>query len=191
MPVAAKGSGRVHFGLCGQGIVNLAREAYWFEDNKQWARNVLSCFRGMLANHVDAILSGDATLSDMDEDGLVHYIAKEDLEFKERLRKHQQWIDSQCVDLAGHRVPVRLLDQYAEHVVGRLRAITRVASRVVVLPTEMLLQVPALEELRTQLHGEILDAIGLSRTHPDYWKFDNALTEYVDEKAGPWIPKEV
>lgn len=73
-------------------ILNLIRDAYWYEDRKEWAKDCLeSLHPEMTFNMARKMLNGDAILITRDGGETLIYIEKEDKEFKKKLKKHLDW----------------------------------------------------------------------------------------------------
>ena len=81
--------GELHFSVEGAFIMDLAREAYWFEDRKEWALNVLSHLNGMTVDQALKVLRGEASLSGIDD---IEFHETPDAKFQKRLTKHNQWL---------------------------------------------------------------------------------------------------
>ena len=52
-----------YFSVDPEGIVKLARDRYWFEDQKQSGVNILRCFIGIEPYQITQILEGNATIN--------------------------------------------------------------------------------------------------------------------------------
>lgn len=173
-------------------------------DNKTKAINILECLNGISSEQIQAILNGDATLIDAPH-GTLKLVHQEDKAFKKKLKKHQEWLESLTVTLAGFKVDRKLLDVYTNEVVGRLRKIMRepegfrasiMAGGDIETTTNIIEDTLALERLRKELHDEILESVGLDRARyeegersDEYFKFTLALSDYLDEEAGLPIPE--
>ncbi len=79
----------LHFSVEGELIMNLAREAYWFEDRQEWALDLLSTLQGMTIEQSMNILRGEATLSGRD---IIEYSQAPDQDFKNKLKAHLQFL---------------------------------------------------------------------------------------------------
>lgn len=229
-----------------QGIVNLVRDLYWFEqdepkkrdealrilrrelrrinpdreslqraldllekgkeekedtkpDNKTKAINILECLDGITNEQIQTILNGDASLID-GAHGTLGLIYREDKAFKKKLKKHQEWLDSLYITLAGFKVERKLLDIYTNEVVSRLRKILREPEgyRAAIMQggdieatMKIMEDTMELERLRKELHDEILESVGLNRERDEsgerseeYSKFTQELQDYLDKEAG-------
>jgi hypothetical protein len=71
----------------GNGIDNLVRQGYWFENRKDWAIRVLKCLDGISEKQIQDVLNGDAQL--LGKDDCIELEYKEDAEFKNRL---EEWL---------------------------------------------------------------------------------------------------
>ena len=180
--------GIAHFSVSPSGIVKLTRQMYWYEGKQREAAEMLWCFHGIGSIQVKAILNGEATI-----DENCQYQCVEDSDFKKEIAKHLKWVDSQLfIEIAGWKVPRELLEEYGNHVVKRLRAFTRSASRSMVntMPTDYLLDIIGLEEKRRELHEAILDSIDLTKDDSGYFDFQHGLTEWLEKVAGKVLPIE-
>ncbi len=86
-------SGKLHFRVCGEGIVDICRQIYHFEDDKVKALDIMSCFDTLTIGNVYRVLNGDAKLVTSDDGESVIYIPEEDLEFKAELLKREQCVE--------------------------------------------------------------------------------------------------
>lgn len=71
-----------HFTVCGDGITNIVRKLYCFNENREGAMAVLSHLRGITEEQSIKVCTGDARISDIGDDGTVQYIEEPDSEFK-------------------------------------------------------------------------------------------------------------
>lgn len=172
-------------------------------DNKTKAINILENLNGISSEQIAALLNGDATLIDGTH-GTLKLVYREDKAFKKKLKEHQEWLESLTVTLAGFKVEKKLLDIYTNEVVGRLRKIMRepegfrasiMAGGDIETTTNIVEGTMELERLRKELHDEILESVGLDRARDEegersdeYFKFTEALSDYLDEEAGLPIP---
>jgi hypothetical protein len=180
--------GTAHFSVSPPGIVKLTRQMYWYEGKQLEAAEMLWCFDGIRSIQVKAILNGDATI-----DENCQYQCVEDSDFKNEIAKHLKWVDSQLfIEIAGWKVPRKLLEEYGIHVVKRLRSFTRSVSRATVntMSTDYLLDIMRLEEKRRELHEAILDSIDLTKDDSGYLDFQYGLTEWLERVAGKVLPTE-
>ncbi len=86
-------SGTLRFRVCGEGIVDLCRQIYHFEDDKIKALDIMSCFDKLSIGNVYRVINGDAKLITSDDGESVIYIQEEDLEFKAELLKRKQYLE--------------------------------------------------------------------------------------------------
>ncbi|MDD5454025.1 MAG: hypothetical protein PHW62_00795 [Candidatus Ratteibacteria bacterium] len=174
-----------HFSVTSKFIVDLARQLFHFERKTTEAIEMLKCFRGISSSQIGAILDGDATIIDSSNP---KYFEVTDMEFKIRLKTHREYLDSKYVTLAGIMVPREMLERYFFHVSGRLQD----------SKTGKLLdahRIMGLEELRRDLHNEILRCAGLideignrrDREHENYDNFIVALSEWMHEVAPEYL----
>jgi len=75
---------KYHF-IIGNGISELIRDAFWFEQRFDWALDALKCFEGISDEQIDDILRGDASLKRNGD--VLELIYEEDKEFKEELKE--------------------------------------------------------------------------------------------------------
>lgn len=80
-------TGELHFGI-GDGLSNLVRDAFWFENRQEWGRRTFRCFEGITEDQINTILTGKATLKPIDNGKRVQYIQKTDRKFTKKLLKH-------------------------------------------------------------------------------------------------------
>jgi len=73
-----------HFTVCGKGITNIVRNMYCFDENKVGAIAILSHFDGMTQDQMIKVVTGDAHLKDMNDDGTMGYVEISDMEFKRK-----------------------------------------------------------------------------------------------------------
>ena len=69
--------------------MNLARQAYWFEDRKEWALDTMACFQGMTTEQTMKVLRGDASIKGVDN---IEFMDEPDTKFKAELAKHNKWL---------------------------------------------------------------------------------------------------
>ena len=74
---------KVHFSA-GNGISELIRDIFWFEQRFDWALDALKCFEGISDEQIDDILRGDASLKQKGD--VLELVYEEDKEFKEELK---------------------------------------------------------------------------------------------------------
>ena len=72
----------VHFTI-GEGMDRLVRDAYWFENRKEWAlRLVKDLCIGINDKQINSILNGDARLMPVEKGTMLELVYKEDKKFK-------------------------------------------------------------------------------------------------------------
>jgi len=237
-----KMEGELFFGI-GDGMTDLVRDTFWFEQRFDWSKGVLDCFRGISEEQKDKILIGDAFIKPVEEG--VKVVFEKDMKFKNELKQHINFVklkmerlnkeiykseadiekeecrftgtDIEVVDelkqslkqfemerksyeellryynnlffekvkvdttinIGGFEVSMYMLEEYAEEVVKRLRAVMRnPAYAQMQNPLEIL----RLERRREELHKRILEAIGIEERKGDkYMRFDEALEKYLEE----------
>ena len=116
----------LHFTVDVEGVVEFARERYWFQDAKKHGVNILKCFIGIEPYQITRILEGDATLKeDPLRDNKIYYFEESDEDFKSKLKDfdayRKKMSDENFMYIAGTKVQKDLIDEYAGHVVKRLR----------------------------------------------------------------------
>lgn len=172
--------GVAYFSVNPPGVVKIVRQMYWHEGKQAEAIRTLLCFDGISGDQIDAILSGDATI-----DENCRFLSTDTSTFKSELTEFLLWLDSQFfIELAGRKVPKKLLAEYGGQIVSRLRNIVRRTINGAILPMEELVNVPDLEDKRRELHQQILKSVGLERGDDDYSDFQHALSEWLDKVAG-------
>jgi len=189
-------TGTLHFRIEPEGIVDLVRQAYWMEDRKEWALETLGCMSGITEEQKMSVLKGDATLITEDGGKTVTLIYQEDKGWKGTLDEYQKWKESTYMVFAGRQVPKELVDNYAGHIVKRLRNIMRggVVSVLAVQSPESVLE---LERMRVKLHRDILICAGFTydwdtneykeKDTEDFRAFNRELSDYLDKVAGKFV----
>ena len=190
-----------HFSVDPEGIVKLARDRYWFEDQKQSGVNILRCFMGIEPYQITQILEGDGTIKEV-SDGVYHYDEISDEDFKQRLQEHFDYLlkhkNMDDIYLDGIKVNKLLVEEYSEHVVKRLRDTMKMTAAGIMLDVKDMEEILGLEHRRQELHDAILKDAGFDRNSisDEACGFTRALDNYVDAKAGtlltrPLIGKEM
>ena len=190
-----------YFNVDPESIVELARDRYWFEDQKQSGVNILRCFMGIEPYQITRILEGDGTIKEV-SDGVYHYDEISNEDFKQRLQEHFDYLlkhkNMDDVYLDGIKVNKRLLEEYSEHVVKRLRDSMKKTAAGIMLDGKDMEEILGLEYRRQELHDAILRDAGFDRNSisDEACGFTRALDDYVDAKAGtlltrPLIGKEM
>jgi len=185
-----------HFSVDPEGIVKLARDRYWFEDQKQSGVNILRCFMGIEPYQITQILEGNATIN---RDRI--YEERVDEDFKQKLNLHLDYLKHKNMDdiyLDGIKVNKLLVEEYSEHVVKRLRDTMKMTAAGIMLDVKDMEEILGLEHRRQELHDAILKDAGFDRNSisDEACGFTRALDNYVDAKAGtlltrPLIGKEM
>lgn len=179
----------LHFTVDPEGVVEFARERYWFQDAKKHAVAILNCFIGIEPYQITRILEGDATLKE-DEDSKIYYYDEPDEEFKAQLKDlvaYRKRLEAEGdMYLAGVKVKKNLIDEYAGHVVKRLRETMRNTKHGIMFGITDIDEILGLETTRQELHDAILEDAGFDRhdNSEDAIEFKNALSDYVDKLAG-------
>lgn len=179
----------LHFTVDPEGVVEFARERYWFQDAKKHGVAILNCFIGIEPYQITRILEGDATLKEA-EDNKIYYFEESDEEFKAQLKDlvayRKRLEDEGEMYLAGVKVRKDLVDEYAGHVVKRLRETMRNTKHGIMFDIKDIDELLGLETTRQELHDAILEDAGFDRndTSEDAREFKNALSDYVDKLAG-------
>lgn len=186
--------GNLHFTIQAQLVVDLVRQAYWMENRQKWALDTLKCFQGITDAQIDAILRGTATLESTPDCEQAVFVERPDVEWQKKLAEHLEWVEETTYTFAGRRVGKRMLDHYAENVVGRLRATLRFGISLFVNPQVLM----DLEQQRQDEHDEILKAAGFGEEEienrknplkwtPEYEQFDKEFSKFLDKKAGKFF----
>ncbi len=171
----------MYFSVESKFVVDMARNIFHFEQRAVEAMDMLKCFMGISSSQISEILEGNATILDSPTP---KYFEITDTEFKVKLRTHREYLDKKYVTLAGVMVPRELLERYFFHVSGRLQD----SMTGQLLDT---FQIMGLDELRRDLHNEIMRCAGLidkignrrDREHQNYDNFIIALSEWMHEVA--------
>jgi hypothetical protein len=175
----------MYFTVDPQGVVDLARQVYWFEDKKQHGVDILRCFIGIESCQITRILEGDATIT---EDRRYVEVSNEDFKFKlkDLFAYRKKYDEANFMWLGGIKVERALVDTYANHVVKRLRDTMRNSKYGIMFEPKDIDEILGLETTRQEMHDQILENAGFSRDDDDEEAriFKNALDKYVDEKAG-------
>jgi hypothetical protein len=181
----------LHFTVDSEGVVEFARERYWFQDAKKHGVAILNCFIGIEPYQITRVLEGDATLR---EDPLrgnkIYYFEESDEDFKAKLKDlsayRKQMAEENFMYLGGIRVQKDLVDEYAGHVVKRLRESMRNTKYGIMFGVKDIDEILGLETTRQDLHDAILEDAGFDRddNSEDARVFKDALADYVDKLAG-------
>ena len=173
------------------GVVEFARERYWFQDAKKHGVAILKCFIGIEPYQITRVLEGDATIrEDSLRDNKIYYFEEPDEEFKMRLKDfdayNKKMAEENFMYLAGFKVQKDLVDEYAGHVVKRLRESMRNTRYGIMFDVKDMDEILGLETTRQELHDAILEDAGFDRNDnsEDAREFKNALSDYVDKLAG-------
>lgn len=187
----------VHFSVDPEGIVDLARDRYWFEDAKQSGVNILRCFMGIEPYQITRILEGDGTIKEISE-GIYHYEEIPDGDFKQKLKIHFDYRKRKSEDeaekfivLGGCKVDKELIEVYCDHVVKRLRDTMKMTAAGIMLDIKDMDEILGLETRRKELHDAILADAGFDRNDmSDVARtFRKALDSYVDARAGTLLDR--
>jgi len=179
----------LHFTVDPVGVVEFARERYWFQDAKKHGVAILNCFIGIEPYQITRVLEGDATLKES-EDNKIYYFEESDEEFKAQLKDlvvYKKRLESEGeMYFAGVKVRKDLVDEYAGHVVKRLRETMRNTKYGIMFGVKDIDEILGLETTRQDLHDAILEDAGFDRNDnsEDAREFKNALSDYVDKLAG-------
>jgi hypothetical protein len=181
----------LHFTVDPEGVVEFARERYWFQDAKKHGVNILKCFIGIEPYQVTKVLEGDATLrEDPSRGNKIYYFEESDEDFKASLKDfsayRKRMDEENFMYLGGIKVQKDLVDEYAGHVVKRLRETMRNTKNGIMFDPKDLDELMGLETKRQELHDALLEDAGFDRhDHSEEAReFTNALDAYVDKKAG-------
>jgi hypothetical protein len=181
----------LHFTVDPEGVVEFARERYWFQDAKKHGVNILKCFIGIEPYQITKVLEGDATLKeDPSRDNKIYYFEESNEDFKVKLKDmiayQKKMSEENFMYLGGIKVQKDLVDEYAGHVVKRLRETMRNTKNGIMFDPKDLDELMGLETKRQELHDVLLEDAGFDRhDHSEEAReFTNALDAYVDKKAG-------
>jgi len=164
----------------GEGLDGLVRQAYWYENRKEWAIKVLDCLKGITEEQKMAVLQGDAQLKPSEDGRKVLLTREPDEGFKAELKAFLDWRTENYTEIAGRFVSNSTLKQYVDFVIKRYRmAMVRpklLASR----PTTVLF----LEHLRRSYHDQVLREAGFKEKEGlEYAEFETALMQQIDKQA--------
>jgi len=181
----------LHFTVDPIGVVEFARERYWFQDAKKHGVDILKCFIGIEPYQITRVLEGDATLKeDPSRGNKIYYFEESDEEFKAQLKDlvaYKKRLEAEGeMYFAGVKVRKDLVDEYAGHVVKRLRETMRNTKYGIMFGVKDIDEILGLETTRQDLHDAILEDAGFDRNDnsEDAREFKNALSDYVDKLAG-------
>lgn len=181
----------LHFTVDPKGVVEFARNRYWFEDAKTSGVNTLRCFIGIEPYQITKILEGDATM--IETPNGIYYSEEVDEEFKLQLKTYLDYRNRKLREdeedymfLGGVRVHKDLVEEYCNHVVKRLRETMRNTAHGIMFDVKDIDEILGLETRRQELHDAILNDAGFERgeSTDEAYEFCRALDEYVDAKAG-------
>lgn len=181
----------LHFTVDPKGVVEFARNRYWFENAKTSGVNTLRCFMGIEPYQITKILEGDATM--VETPNGICYQEQSDEVFKKQLKGYLDYQHRKLKDdeedymfLGGTRVHKDLVDEYCGHVVKRLRETMRNTAHGIMFDVKDIDEILGLETRRQELHDAILNDAGFDRheSTDEAREFCRALDEYVDAKAG-------
>lgn len=186
----------LHFTVEPEGIVELAREQYWFNDKKQYGVDILRCFMGVKPEQITKVLEGDATFKE-NANGKIYYDESSNEDFKKSLaeflayRKKQD--ETEFMYIGGVRVRRDIVEMYAGHIVKRLRETMRNTAHGIMLDIDEMDEILGLETRRQELHDYILQSVGFDRDDDskEACNFRTALSHYVDELAGSLFEEPV
>lgn len=184
----------LHFTVNPVGVVEFARERYWFQDAKKHGVDILKCFIGIEPYQITKVLEGDATLrEDPLRENKIFYFEEPDDEFKLTLKDMNSYkkkmSEENFMYLGGIKVQKDLIDEYAGHVVKRLRETMRNTRNGIMFDPKDLDELLGLETKRQELHDAILEDAGFERKDrsDEAREFMDALEKYVERKAGTII----
>ena len=180
----------LHFTVDPEGVVEFARERYWFQDAKKHAVRILNCFIGIEPYQITRILEGDAILKeDPSRDNKIYYYEEADEDFKQRVKDflaYNRKSENDYYYFGGTKVSKDLVDEYANHVVKRLRESMRNTKNGIMFDMRDMDELLGLETRRQELHDDILEDAGFDRNDNsiEACEFKNALDDYVNQQAG-------
>jgi hypothetical protein len=177
----------LYFSVNCEGIMGIARQAYWYEGYKRqaWARELLHSFP-LTDEQIEKVLNGDAKLVGIArrEHSTARYVETEDVPFKKKLVEQKKFLAEAYVEIAGRRIDSAIWKQYSEGIVKRLRAAMKNPGLMASDPIAIL----ELEHERQRLHEYILALAGFkdkrSRKSHAFHKFQSALSARLDQEAG-------
>jgi len=81
------------------GFAELVRDAFWYEQKFDWARNVLRCFHGLSSEVERDILRGDAYFESASDGKHVRVVFEENEEFKKNLAEYVKFVKGRIEEL--------------------------------------------------------------------------------------------
>ena len=85
----------LHFTI-GNGLDNLARQGYWFEDKQEWALKLLDCLcMGITKKQKMDVLNGDAKIIGIKKGTMTKLVYEENKEFKKEILEHFKFLKEQ------------------------------------------------------------------------------------------------
>jgi len=77
----------LHFTI-GEGLDDLARQGYWFENKKEWGINLIKHLcTGITEKQINDVLNGDAKVVPIKNGTMVNLVYEENIEFKNKLKQ--------------------------------------------------------------------------------------------------------
>lgn len=164
----------LHFIVHGPFITDLARSAYWFEDLRDWAKDLLRTLyssEGPLDEvRIAALLEGRIKLVGDSDTGVT--IEADDGSFREEILEAWTQLETWWVKRSA-------LDAYIDHVARYRRSMLSLAYLNPITGLKM-------EEERRRLHDLVAESAGFKeREGEDYDAFALALGEYLDDIVAP------
>lgn len=188
----------LHFTVDPQGVVDLARQVYWFEGKKAHGVDILRCFIGIESYQITRILEGDATVKEQEGTGKKYYEECSDEYFKSALAdflacQKRRENNPDLIKIGNVFVCKDLIDEYAGYVVKRLRDSMRNTRNGIMFEFKEMEEILGLENQRQEMHDAILHAAGFDRDDDsdEAYAFKNALDSYVDKLAGTLFDEPV
>ena len=162
----------------GDNIHTLVRDAYWFEERKEWAMKVLGHLHGITEEQKQAIINGDAKLVPIEDGKQLQLVYEEDKDFKWKLHKHMSWRNENYFKLGEYWITKKAVMEYVNFVVKQYRLMLR---NPFMFRSNPLLGL-RMEDIRTGLHEMVMLEAGFTeRSGGKYLDFAVALDELVSE----------
>lgn len=182
---------KVHFTVSAEGVVDLCRQAWLYEDRQVWAIKTLGYLAyGIGVDKIDEILHGISTLKSTEDGTGCHLEREEDESWMMEVQRHTAYLEGRYYKFAGRKVLKEMVDTYTNSVVGRLRDAMRTPGLLAIADPVLLHR---LEEQRQQMHQEIFEAAGFTKKNridfneghgsDEFCDFANELSAFVDKET--------
>lgn len=127
--------GEAFFSVDGSMVMGLARQAYWFEDRKDWAFSLFASLDGITAEQTMKVLTGDASIRGVDD---IEYVDKPDVEFKASIEAHKAWLKEEAERQSAKNARVQNADVFRWDRIEQMEDTMTVMERATALREEMM-----------------------------------------------------